>query len=99
MLNYRDKDPFDSEWMRVYREIEAMKKEESYADENKEYNSDIRRKVFMKICDLSSHGELAEYVSDNFGLIADSRILKYSDTWLDKLISCYESANIPCGNL
>lgn len=53
----------------------------------------------MKICSLSGHGELAEYVSDDFGLIADSRILKYSDIWLDKLISSYENANIPCGNL
>lgn len=85
--------------MRVYREIETIKKEKSYTEENKNYNSNIREKVFMKICNLSGHGELAEYVSDDFGLIVDSKILKYSDIWLDKLISYYENANIPCGNL
>lgn len=99
LLDNRDKDPFDSEWVRVYKEIEAIKKEKSYTDEDKNYASNVREKVFMKICNLSGHGELAEYVSDDFGLIVDSRILKYSDIWLDKLISSYESANIPCGNL
>lgn len=99
LLDNRDRDPFDSEWMRVYGEIEAIKKEKSYTDEDKSYASNIREKAFMKIYNLSGHGELAEYVSDDFGLIVDSRILKYSDVWLDKLISSYENANIPCGNL
>ena len=98
LLDNRGRDPFDSEWMRVYREIEAIKKEKPYTDEEKNYVSSIREKVFMKIFDLSGHGELAEYVSDDFGLIADSRLLKYSDIWLDKLILSYKNANIPCGN-
>lgn len=99
LLDNRDRDPFDSEWMRVYREIEAIKKEKTYTDEDKNYVSNVREKAFMKIYHLSGHGELAEYVSDDFGLIMDSRILKYSDVWLDKLISSYKNASIPCGNL
>ena len=99
LLDNRDQDPFDSEWTRVYQEIEAIKEEKSYTDENENYNSNIREKVFSKIYNLSGHDELAEYVSDDFGLIVDSKILEYSDTWLDKLISSYENANIPCGDL
>lgn len=43
--------------------------------------------------------ELAGYISDDFDLIADSKMLGYSDEWLEKLISCYENARIPCGTL
>ena len=42
---------------------------------------------------------MAGYISDDFSLIADSKRLGYSDEWLDKLISCYENARIPCGEL
>ena len=47
---------------------------------------------------MGSH-ELAGYISDDFGLIADSKALNYSDKWLDQLIACYEKAVIPCGEL
>ena len=42
---------------------------------------------------------MAGYISDDFGLIADSKRLGYSDKWLEKLIFCYENARIPCGEL
>ena len=53
----------------------------------------------MKIYALSNNGELAEYVSDDFGMIADAKLLGYEDPWLNKLISCYENKTIPCGSL
>ena len=43
--------------------------------------------------------DLAEFISDDFYMIADSKALNYSDRWLDKLIACYENAVIPCGEL
>lgn len=84
LLDNRDRDPFDSEWMRVYREIEAIKKEKSYTDEDKNHASNIREKVFMKIYNLSGHGELAEYVSDDFGLIVDSSIDIHGQVYIDE---------------
>ena len=53
----------------------------------------------MTISNLSGYGELAEYVSDDFCLIADSKQIFYSDEWLDKLIEKYNNAVIPSGEL
>lgn len=53
----------------------------------------------MKVYERSACDELAGYISDDFGLIADNKTPDYSDEWLDKLISCYEKAIIPCGEL
>ena len=48
---------------------------------------------------LSGRGELAEYVSDDFCLIADSRQMNYTDEWLDKMIESYDNGVIPSGKL
>ena len=99
LLDKRDSKLFDAEWSRVYRTIESMKREINYPPAEKRNNAAIREKVFMKIFALSNNGELAEYVSDDFGMIADAKLLGYEDPWLNKLISCYENKTIPCGSL
>lgn len=99
ILDNRDNNPFDCEWVRVYNEIEELKKEKEYITEQEKYNSDMREKVFKKIYKLSSDSDLSGYISDDFGMIMDSCILNYSDTWLSKLISCYENSIVPSGSL
>lgn len=47
--------------------------------------------VFKIIYELANDGDLVGYISDDFGLIVDSRILKYSNAWLDKLICSYKN--------
>lgn len=94
LLEQRECNPFDCEWMRVYRAIEALKVNQQVDD-----TTEIREKAFMIVYDQSSSDELAGYVSDDFGLIADSKALHYSDGWLSKLIACYQKATIPCGEL
>lgn len=49
--------------------------------------------------EFTGDSDLAGYVSDDFGLIADARVLGYQDLWLDKLVACYEKGMIPCGSL
>ena len=93
-LDQRDSDPFDGEWMRVYHAVETLKKD-TVADDSRE----IEKKAYIMVYEKSEDDELAGYISDDFGLIADSKRLGYSDEWLDKLISCYEHARIPCGEL
>lgn len=93
-LDQRDSDPFDSEWVRVYQSLEELKKGKTVED-----TREIEKKAYITVYEKSEDDELAGYVSDDFGLIADSKRLGYSDEWLDKLISCYENARIPCGEL
>ena len=84
-LDQRECDPFDSEWVRVYQTIEELKKGKEMVD---------TREIEKTECD-----DLAGYIADDFGLIADSIMLHYSDEWLEKVISCYKEAIIPCGKL
>ena len=94
ILDKREMDSFDSEWVRVYQAVEDQKR-----DQNIDDTKEIREKAFMIVYQQSGCGEIAEYISDDFGLIADSKLLSYSDVWLNKLIACYEKAIIPCGKL
>lgn len=93
-LDQRDSDPFDSEWVRVYQALGELKKGKTVED-----TREIEKKAYITVYGKSENDELAGYVSDDFGLIADSKRLGYSDEWLDKLISCYENARIPYGEL
>ena len=99
LLDNRDMDVFDTEWNRVYREVEALKNAENYTKEEIEQNKKIRRQVFLLIHELTDYTELAEYISDDFGLIFDAVILDYKDLWIDKLVSCYEKGIVPSGDL
>lgn len=94
ILDKRESDPFDSEWMRVYQAIKELKKGKKFDD-----TTDIEEKAYITVYEKSNNDELAGYISDDFGLIADSKTLNYSDEWLDKLVACYEKAIIPCGEL
>ena len=74
--------------------LEELKKGKTVAD-----TREIEKKAYITVYEKSENDELAGYISDDFGLIADSKRLGYSDKWLEKLISCYENARIPCGEL
>ncbi len=99
LLDKRDEEAFDSEWMRVYNELEKLKQENVYTEENRKHNSDIREIAFRKVYELSGDSDLAGYVSDDFGMILDSRLLGFSDDWLDRMVDCYMSGYVPCGIL
>lgn len=93
-LNKRDIEPFDSNWVRVYQIIEELKKGRTI-----DSTRDIEKKVYIIVYEQTGNNELAGYISDDFGLIADSKILGYTEEWLEKLISCYENSLLPCGVL
>ena len=44
LLDSRDSVLFDTEWCRIYEEIEALKNAQSYTDENEEEQSKIRER-------------------------------------------------------
>lgn len=95
VLDSRDDDAFDDQWSRVYGEIEALKPPCSDPHQNR----DLRERAFRIVYRRSGSAELAGYLSDDFGLIADSMALGYSDRWLDRLIGCYQAGTVPFGEL
>ena len=96
LLDCRDCEPFDSEWCRVDSEITKMKNQYNYTFQNQQ--DQIRKEVFF-IVENNVGSELADYISDDFGLIFDSMVVGYRDKWLSKLIDTYRNGKIPCGNL
>ena len=94
LLDSRDSAPFDTEWCRVAEEINALKNDQNYTADNEEEQDEIREKAFM-IIEQNIESELADYVSDDFGLIYDSLVLDYKDEWLDKMIEEYKEGKIP----
>jgi len=99
LFDARESGSFDSEWIRVYNAVEALKNEKTYSQAMKLDVSDIRETAFQEVYFRCEYSGLAEYISDDFGLIADAALLGYTDEWLEKLISCYKENRIPCGEL
>lgn len=78
----------------MYQAIEELKKGKEMVD-----TREIEKKAYITVYEKTECDDLAGYIADDFGLIADSIMLHYSDEWLEKVISCYKEAIIPCGKL
>lgn len=97
ILNYRDEADFDEEWIRNYNAINEKK---GLIDlKSKELIQEIREVSFKAVYDAAQSGELAEYVSDDFGLMAEALVVNYNDQWLNALGKTYVEGKIPYGNL
>lgn len=92
-LDQRDSDPFDSEWIRVYEKLQSIS-EKATSD-----NEAIRKLAFEKALEFSSGGEVAEYISDDFGLMYDALVCGYNDPWLSGLAHCYSKSRFPFGSI
>jgi len=98
-LDNRDLPEFDDEWVRVFEELETIKKEEGFSEENKKISDNIREKVYLKVYGMTQDDDIAAYISDDFGLICDSELLNYKDELLEKFIKCYHNSQFPYGEL
>jgi hypothetical protein len=93
LLDKRDNDDFGDEWIRIYNEI-SKKKRVIFSDENEIIES-IREESYKITYNATKSPELAGYISDDFGLIADALTLNYSDKWLNALAKEYIEGRIP----
>ena len=94
LLDNRDSEEFDQSWSQAFEEVEASKALKDIPD-----NSKVRRLAFDKVYEHGPGGELAEYVSDDFGLIYDAYELEYNNPWLNRLFQRYIEGEIPSGFL
>lgn len=99
ILDLRDIDLFDREWNRVYKVVEEEKKIKGYSEENKQLSDEYRKNTYLRVYDLCENDSLAAYISDDFGVICDSELVGYTDSWLEALIKTYATSNIPCGDI
>lgn len=99
ILDLRDSDLFDREWNRVYKVVEEEKKIKGYSEENKQLSDECRKNTYLRVYNLCENDSLAAYISDDFGVICDSELVGYTDSWLEGLIKAYAALKIPCGDI
>jgi len=91
-LDRRDDDVFDSAWIAAF---EKLKKIEYSSEGDEEGVSDIREYVFKKVYGLVNSSDVAGYISDDIGLVAES-ISKVCDVeWVKKLFDIYCTGEFP----
>lgn len=93
ILDSRDTDAFDSEWMRNYNLIRK----------NEKLNTPEVKKIVEFIREISykatQFSDLASYISDDFGLIAEALIIDYNDDWINALANEYVEDRVPYNSL
>ena len=96
LLDSRDAQPFDDEWVRVHKAVEHEKRASSL---NIQIVDEIRELAFKKEYQNTGNGEIAGYVSDDFDLLARAIAVGYSDPWLELLWNEYHAGRFPHGDL
>lgn len=95
LLDMRDDDEFDSEWMRVYNVLNEI----NIDDSDKQTIDSVREESFIRAFNLSGSSDVASCVSDDFEIICKAYICGYDDKWLNSLIMSYAQNKFPCGKL
>lgn len=95
LLDLRDDDEFDSEWMRVYNVLNEI----NIGVSEKQTIDSIREKSFLRAYNLLESSDIASCVSDDFEIICKAYISGYDDEWLNSLIVSYAKNKFPCGKL
>ena len=95
LLDMRDEDEFDSEWVRVYNDLNNIEIEEH----EQEKIDEISKLSFLMAYNLSDSSDMAACVSDDFEIICKAYFCEYDDIWLNALIMSYARGEFPCGEL
>ena len=94
LLDERDKDIFAKQWTAEYSNIEKIK-----SRNNEKLIDKYREKIFKIVFKQTDNDDLAAYVSDDFGLLADALNSDYRSRWIEALQFYYINGKIPKGNI
>jgi hypothetical protein len=96
-LDERDKSPFDSNWSEAFEKNEKAKEALSPKEKKslEKRSSDVRETVFKLVDKAAGSSDLAGYISDDFGLIADELALGSEDPWVKKMAEDYLAGKLP----
>ena len=95
LLDLRDDNEFDDEWVRVFEKT----KEYSIEIETVKQIDEIHENVFKKIYNFTESSDLAAYISDDFDLMCRAYIIELNDQWLAKVAHIYNEKRIPSGKM
>ena len=94
VLDSRDKDPFDSNWVESHQRVEAAWSANSTDEQTAKVNK-VRQAAFVAASSMTNHHEIASYISDDFELIAKSVVLGDLDSFTSRLFERYRRGEVP----
>ena len=98
LLDSRESSIFEDEWLRVFRNLEALKKNGGITEEDALSIKGIKEAAFKK-CYQYNGSDVASYISDDFELFALAIATEYKDSWLNSLWQEYINNRFPHGKL
>ncbi len=95
ILEQRDEDPFDNDWITSYNNIDEMWSNFQAPDEIIDLIEEIRKESFLTTSRATQQHEIASYVSEDFDLISKNIVLKVSDSFVESLLFIYMADSLP----
>ena len=92
ILDNRDNDPFDSEWCRVYDEINELKNKKSYTNDHEEGFLKYSQLAWKILYD-NNCSDLSPYVADDLGMIYDIMLESGNDDVEYDFVATQEDMN------
>ena len=93
ILDARDSENFSSRWMGIFKSIDSQKSKISKVQS--ERSTKIRELAFLRAYSRWKSSDLATYISDDFGLIADTAALGIDQPWVEDMLGKYKHGEIP----
>lgn len=92
-LEKRDQPPFDKCWIDAFNAVQRF----SYQSPNDEAAISVLREfAFKETFRVTEDPEIAAYVSDDIGLIAEALAKSHVTPWCEKMLASYHAGHIPC---
>lgn len=95
LLDLRDEEIFDSEWIRAFSNIEKLQLDQN----NKKLIDEIREEIYLKTYYNLGSDDIASCISDDFELISKYYILGINNDWVNSIIYVYSKNKFPCGKI
>ena len=95
ILDKRDKQPFDGEWVKAYKQVEAAWGKFNASKKMNSLKEKIRKESFLMTSIATEQHEIVSYVSDDFDLICKHLLLGSKNKFIDELLSIYLKNKLP----
>jgi hypothetical protein len=97
VLELRDRDPFDSQWVRHYERLSQLNTARPPSTEFASEVTRLRELAYLAAYRKTQHADAAAYVSDDFELLALAHLHDRADPWLTTLHRSYAQGLFPPG--
>ena len=99
IIQKRDELCFNDNWVRVFIQVQVLKKEKNYPAGRVQISETYKKRSFQKVYKYTKDMGVSIEVCEDMSLIYDGLVLKYEDEWFHKLVASSERGEIPCGEL